>query len=154
MASGLSTQINGKMGQWGTLPDFRTFPPDDLLGLFTCQRGYLQGYKTSKIASVAICGRSCHIMPVLEGLIVFSQQCPFKCSRICISELNLFTIGPAVWHLSNFFLICDTLTPARCPLGLEGLIVLAYVDSLVNLYVRQIWSRSFQWFGSVPIFMK
>ena len=49
----------------GTLPDFRTFPPDDLLGLFTCQRGYLQGYKTSKIASVAICGRSCHIMPVL-----------------------------------------------------------------------------------------
>ena len=49
----------------GTLPDFRTFPPDDLLGLFICQRGYLQGYKTSKIASVAICGRSCHIMPVL-----------------------------------------------------------------------------------------
>ena len=49
--------------QW--LPDFRTFPPDDLLGLFTCQRGYIQGYKTSKIASVAICGRSCHIMPVL-----------------------------------------------------------------------------------------
>ena len=46
----------------GTLPDFRTFPPDDLLGLFTCQRGYLQEYKTSKIASVAICGRSCHIM--------------------------------------------------------------------------------------------
>ena len=52
----------------GTLPDFRTFPPDDLLGLFTCQRGYLQGYKTSKIAYVAICGRSCHIMPVLKGL--------------------------------------------------------------------------------------
>ena len=49
----------------GTLPDLRTFPPDDLLGLFTCQRGYLQGYKTSQIASVAICGRSCHIMPVL-----------------------------------------------------------------------------------------
>ena len=51
----------------GTLPDFRTFPPDDLLGLFTCQRGYLQGYKTCKIAYVAICGRSCHIMPVLIG---------------------------------------------------------------------------------------
>ena len=54
----------------GTLPDFRTFPPDDLLGLFTSQRGYLQGYKTSKIASVAICGRSCHIMPVLYSLYV------------------------------------------------------------------------------------
>ena len=54
----------------GTLPDFRTFPPDDLLGLFTCQRGYLQGYKTSKIASVAICGRSCHIMPVLHMMLV------------------------------------------------------------------------------------
>ena len=51
----------------GTLPDFRTFPPDDLLRLFRCQRGYLQGYKTSEIASVAICGRSCHIMPVLKG---------------------------------------------------------------------------------------
>ena len=69
MASGLSTQINGN-GAMGTLPDFRTFPPDDLLGLFTCQRGYIQEYKTSQIASVAICGRSCHIMPVLIGLYV------------------------------------------------------------------------------------
>ena len=55
----------------GTLPDFRTFPPDDLLGLFTCQRGYLQGYKTSKIPSVAICGRSCHIMPVVHPVANF-----------------------------------------------------------------------------------
>ena len=58
----------------GTLPDFRTFPQDDLLGLFTCQRGYPQGYKTSKIASVAICGRSCHIMPVLFQDIACNNQ--------------------------------------------------------------------------------
>ena len=77
VASGLSTQINGAMG---TLPDFRTFPPDDLLGLFTCQTGYLQGYKTSKIASVAICGRSCHIMPVLYGDCGVSTESP--CSTV------------------------------------------------------------------------
>ena len=32
------------------------------------------------------------------------------------------------------FLICDPLTPSKCPLGLEWLICLAYVYSLVNLY--------------------
>ena len=64
----------------GDITRFQNFPPDDLLGLFTCQRGYLQGYKTSKIASVAICGRSCHIMPVLlydeivEMAMLYSDQ--------------------------------------------------------------------------------
>ena len=58
----------------GTLPDCRTFPPDDLLRLFRCQRGYLQGYKTSEIAYVAICVRSCHIMPVLVTLQLYYRS--------------------------------------------------------------------------------
>ena len=70
----------------GILPDFRTFPPDDLLGLFTCQREYLQGYKTSKIASVAICGRSCHIMPVLNWVcVVANDRVGLLCNKMRLS---------------------------------------------------------------------
>ena len=77
--------VHKSMVKWGNgdITRFQNFPPppDDLLGLFTCQRGYLQGYKTSKIASVAICGRSCHIMPtwdvyLLPGMLYKWQICP------------------------------------------------------------------------------
>ena len=37
---------------------------------------------------------------------------------------NLVQIGPAVWHRSHMFLICDTLTPPL--LGSRGVNVLAY----------------------------
>ena len=32
------------------------------------------------------------------------------------------------------FGICDPLTPSKCPLGLKGLICLAYVHSVMNMY--------------------
>ena len=89
----------------GTLPDFRTFPPDDLLGLFTCQREYLQGYKTSKIASVAICGRSCHIMPVLSGELAFVEVRSVSCSvHVCMNTIdyNVLT-GIAVIAAARYF---------------------------------------------------
>ena len=39
------------------------------------------------------------------------------------------------WMASfQFFGICDPLTPFKCPLGLEGLISLAYFHSLMNLH--------------------
>ena len=44
---------------------FRTFPPEDSLGLFVCYEGHIQDVKTAEIVFVAICSRSYHKMPVL-----------------------------------------------------------------------------------------
>ena len=46
---------------------------------------------------------------------------------------NLVPIGTAVWHLSHIFEFV-TPCPSKCPLRIKGLIVLAYVHSLMNLY--------------------
>ena len=51
--------------------DFDHFPPEDSLGLFVCDRGYVQGEKTTEIVFVAICLRLTHFfhkMPVLLSL--------------------------------------------------------------------------------------
>ena len=48
---------------------------------------------------------------------------------------NLFPIGPAVWYLSHIFEFVTPLSPFKCPLGIERLICLAYVHSLMNLYM-------------------
>ena len=50
----------------------------------------------------------------------------------------------------QYFLICDPQTPFKCPLGLEGLICLAYFHSLMNLYMfakfDPDWSRGLEAF--------
>ena len=56
----------------------------------------------------------------LEGLIFVSQLCPFTCRRICIRVPNLFTIGPAVWHLSNIFEFVTPKPPSNVPWGSRG----------------------------------
>ena len=57
---------------WGQAPGIlTTFPPEDSLGLFVCDRGYVQGEKTTEIVFVAICLRLTHFvhkMPVLLSL--------------------------------------------------------------------------------------
>ena len=53
---------------------------------------------------------------------------------ICTRVPNLVPIGPAVCHLSHIVLMCDTLTPSKYPLGLEGLIFLADAHSQINLH--------------------
>ena len=67
--------------------------------------------------------------------IFFSQLCPFTCRRICIYRVpNLFTIGPAVWHLSNIFEFVTPKPPSNVPWGSRGWFFVAYFHSLVNLY--------------------
>ena len=68
-----------------------------------------------------------------RGANFFSQLCPFTCRRICIRVPNLFTIGPAVLHLSNIFLICDPQAPSNVPWA-RGVNLLAYFYPLMNLY--------------------
>ena len=46
---------------------------------------------------------------------------------------NLFTIGTSVWHIFDSFEFA-TQTPLKCPLGIEGLLWLAYFHFLMNLY--------------------
>ena len=46
---------------------------------------------------------------------------------------NLVTIGTGVWHISHIFEFVTT-DPLQMPLGLDVLIYLAHVHSLVNLY--------------------
>ena len=59
--------------------------------------------------------------------------------QICFRSVQMFGFNPN-------FLNVWSLTPSKCPLGIEGLICLAHVHS-------QIWSRSVQWFGRFPRYM-
>ena len=66
---------------WGQAPGIlTTFPPEDSLGLLVCDRGYVQGEKTTEIVFVAICLRLTHFvhkMPVLlspEGTGILTQM--------------------------------------------------------------------------------
>ena len=67
-------------------PDFRTFPLGNFLGLFICQRGYHEGYKTSERAFVPICVRPCYIMPLL--------QLHSSGEISCFQEIRLYTGWP------------------------------------------------------------
>ena len=89
----------------------------------------------------------------LEGLIFFSQLCPFTCRRICARVPNCFTFGPAVWHISNIFEFV-TPKPLQMPLGARGVnyfSLFPFPDE--SVYVCQVRSQSVQGFGSFPRFM-
>ena len=79
------------------------------------------------------------------------SSCPFpdEYSYVCqilSRSVQLFGIFPTFLNLRPPDLL-------QMPLGARGVNFLAYECKFPgeSVYVRQIWSRSFQWFGSFPI---
>ena len=105
----------------GDITRFQDFPPDDFLRLFRCQRGYLRGYKTSEIASVAICVRSCHIMPVLLDLTqrmlpVSCYQEESRCRKQWTPTVATNILSLA-WPLTTHSLLRNAVSVSGIPLG-------------------------------------
>ena len=72
---------------------------------------------------------------------------------MCIRVPNLFPIGPAVWRLSHIFEFVTPWPPPNAPWARVVNFCSLCPFPGESVYVPQIWSRSFQWFGSFPRFM-
>ena len=80
----------------------------------------------------------------------FGQLCSVTCRRICIRVPILFTIGPAVWHLSNIFEFVTPKPPSNVPWGSRGTFFSLCPFRDESVYVCQIWSGSVSGLEAFP----